>query len=260
MELTKRLRMVADCVTPGSKIADVGCDHAYISIDLTERGTALCSIAMDINQGPLIRAEENIRKHGLSDKIQVRRSDGLESLTPGEADGIILAGMGGALMVKILMQGAECMAQASEVILQPQSEIGKVRQYLHSTGFGIIFENMCIDAGKYYTVIKAKRNPDLKKSTKEVKQVIAGKLTQPEIFQEDSVKDCIFEEYGEYLLRTKHPILREYLEYKKKGIERLLQELSEHSTQKAVFRLEESKRELAGIEEALTWFEKGEIR
>ena len=80
MELSKRLEAVADMVTPGMRLVDVGTDHGYIPIDLVRRGVIPSAIAMDINEGPLQRAKEHIREHGLEDKIQTRLSDGLCNL------------------------------------------------------------------------------------------------------------------------------------------------------------------------------------
>ena len=102
MELSKRLKAVAELVTPGQKIADIGTDHAYIPIWLVEEKRAVSAIAMDINQGPLAKAKENIELHGLSSYIETRLSDGMKKLCPNEADSVIIAGMGGGLVMKIL--------------------------------------------------------------------------------------------------------------------------------------------------------------
>lgn len=239
IELTKRMKMVADCVSKGSKIADVGCDHAYLSIDLIRRGIAKSCIASDVHTGPLIRAEENIKNYGLSDRITLRQSNGLKHIKPNEVDSIIMAGMGGALMIKILSEGSSCTNETTELILQPQSEIGKVRTYLHNTGFQILFEDMCIDAGKYYVVIKAR-----KKDQKE-------DLIQKEIIDRD-----IFEEYGEYLLTCRHSVLKEFLLHRKEYIKRLSEELSLSSTKKATDRYQQLEQELFNIQRALVWFDK----
>lgn len=236
MELTKRMKMVADCVSKGSRIADIGCDHAYLSIDLVRRNIVLSSIASDIHAGPLKRAKENIKQYGLSDQIQIRQSNGLKHLKPNEVDSIVIAGMGGALMIKILSEGSVCTKKATELILQPQSEIGKVRRYLHNTGFQIVFEDMCIDAGKYYVVIKAKKAATAKKD-------------QKALLEED-----IFEQYGEFLLTCRHPVLKEFLLQKEKYLRRLSEELSVCSTEKAMQRYQQLTGELEQIQRAFVWF------
>ncbi|MBQ4515162.1 MAG: SAM-dependent methyltransferase, partial [Clostridia bacterium] len=100
--MTPRLLAIADCVTKGSTIADIGTDHAYIPIYLMQKGIIKKAYAMDINEGPISRAEDNILKFKMDDKIVTRLSDGLKKLELGEADEIVIAGMGGILISEIL--------------------------------------------------------------------------------------------------------------------------------------------------------------
>lgn len=83
MQISERLRAVAGMVSPGCRLADVGTDHAYIPIYLMQNGVIPQAVAMDINQGPLLRATENIRRYGLTGRIETRLSDGLEKLQAG---------------------------------------------------------------------------------------------------------------------------------------------------------------------------------
>ena len=114
MQLSKRLRAVADFVTPQGRLADVGTDHAYVPICLMEEKKISGAIAMDIVDGPLQRARENIAAHHLETQIETRKSDGLEALRPGEVDTIVIAGMGGLLICRILEQGREVAATVPE--------------------------------------------------------------------------------------------------------------------------------------------------
>ena len=134
MQLSKRLSAVAGFVTPGNRLADVGTDHGYVPIYLVETKKIPSAIAMDINEGPLLRAQQHIRDAGLGEYIQTRRSDGADALRPGEADTLILAGMGGPLMERILTQGRLVLEDCREFILQPQSEIREFRKYLQMNG------------------------------------------------------------------------------------------------------------------------------
>jgi tRNA (adenine22-N1)-methyltransferase len=138
-------------------VADVGCDHAYVSIALIKRDIAKHVIAMDVRSGPLEIAKKNVEEYGLVTDIELRLSDGLSKLSPMEVDAIVIAGMGGLLVKKILVEGRdvlECECPP-ELILQPQSDIGEVRKYLHDINYHIVKEMMLIDEGKYYTVIHA---------------------------------------------------------------------------------------------------------
>ena len=109
MELSRRLRMNASFVTPGNRLADVGTDHGYIPIALRLEGVIPSALAMDINPGPLERAKEHIRQFDLETDIHTRLSDGVQALCPGEADSVLIAGMGGALTIKILEAGKDVL-------------------------------------------------------------------------------------------------------------------------------------------------------
>lgn len=190
--LSQRMQMVADMVSKGNVLADIGCDHGFVSIYLLENGICPKVIAMDVNEGPLLRAGEHIKERGLSPYIDVRLSDGMEKLLIGEADSILIAGMGGRLVIKILTDCMEKAKALKEVILQPQSELHLVRQFLNESGFHILEENMVRDNGKYYPAMRA-------------------------VWQEDEQKPLSEKElwYGPLLLQEKNPVLREYLENEK---------------------------------------------
>ena len=150
MQLSKRLQAVADMVTKGYRTADIGCDHGYIAIYLIESGISPLVIAMDINQGPLDQAKENIYKAGYTRQIEVRHSDGANQLMENEVDSIICAGMGGRLTIRIIQADLSKLYNIKELILQPQSEIHLVRRFLSENGFMIVSENMIYEDGKYY--------------------------------------------------------------------------------------------------------------
>ncbi len=155
MQLSARMERLASKVPYGSRLADVGTDHGYIPIALVLRGKISSAVAMDVNPGPLKRAEEHIRGQKLSAYIETRLSDGLTALQAGEADTVLIAGMGGALTVRILKGGAHCLCDVKELILQPQSEIHLVRKWLCENGYRITEEDMVQDAGKFYPIMKA---------------------------------------------------------------------------------------------------------
>ena len=133
---------MASMVTTGGILADIGTDHAYVPIALVQRQKIKGAIAMDINEGPLARAQEHIRAARLEEYIQTRLSDGAEALLPNEADSILIAGMGGELILHILTEGESVCSTAKELILQPQSEIHKVREYLRQHQYKIEDEDI----------------------------------------------------------------------------------------------------------------------
>ncbi len=207
MQLSERLRTVAGAVTPGHALADIGTDHGYVPIYLVKKGVCPRAIAMDVRQGPLDRARANIRQEGLSDLISCRLSDGLEKLSPDEADTIVIAGMGGALTCRILENGAAFLEAGKELVLGPQSEWFKVRHFLQDHRYQISNEWFLKEDGKYYLVIRAVPRRDAE---------YAGHDTER------------YYRYGRILIEERHPVFMEYLEKeydKKKGIlERLKQE------------------------------------
>lgn len=155
MELSKRLKAVADLVSEGRIVADIGCDHGYIPIYLISSGRCPRVIAMDVKKGPLQHARTNIEKSGMKEYIDVRLSDGAAALHEGEADALLLSGMGGRLTNRILSDGFDRLGFFPELILQPQSEIETVRRFLREHGYIIADEDFVAEDGKYYPMIKA---------------------------------------------------------------------------------------------------------
>lgn len=218
MELSKRLKAVAELVTPGMRLADVGTDHGYIPIYLTEAGVIPSAIAMDINKGPLERAKEHIREHRLEGKIQTRLSDGLKNLQMNEADCMIAAGMGGGLVIRILSEERDTAGSLKELILQPQSEIDSVRKYLTEEGYRIVAEDMVYEDGKYYPMMKAV-------------PCMAGAGEIP--YSEEEL------EFGRVLLQQAHPVLGQFLEREMEIQNRILSALESQESVRAKKRMEE---------------------
>ena len=130
MILSKRLLTIASFVPPGGRVADVGTDHGYIPIYLVKNELAVSAIAMDVRSGPLSRAAEHVAEYGLSDRIELRLSDGLDALGAGEADTVVISGLGGPLMMDILERGRQTAETVNCFVLSPQSDIPGVRVFL----------------------------------------------------------------------------------------------------------------------------------
>lgn len=240
LPISKRLKMDAALVTEGAVLADVGCDHAYCSIYLAASGKIRHGIAMDVREGPLARARANIRLYGMEDKLETRLSNGLQSLKPGEADCILIGGMGGALIQDILGRGIGQAAGCKSLVLQPQSEAAALRRYLHKCGWWITAEDMCRDAGKYYTVIRAERMPEG-----------AEMAAVPEYCKDGGGMATAeqAENYGPCLIREKHPVLLEYLRWEYGRKEALARQLSAQASERAAGRLAKVLREKEALHE-----------
>lgn len=229
MELSKRMTAVASMVSKGGRMVDVGTDHAYIPIYLVRNGLVARAIAADIRTGPLSRAKENVMAYGLDKLIDCRLSDGLSQVNHDEVDSIVIAGMGGDLITQILKRGQSVFTTDKELVLQPQSEIYKVRHAIHDMGYKIIEEKMLVDEGKYYVIIKA----------------IKGYQSYYDEYQYY---------YGDYLIRKCDPVLLTYLQKEKSTYESILSDLSSITSERGKFRAQEITKNLVLIKGALEYY------
>lgn len=245
VRLSVRLLTVAGFVRQGSRIADIGTDHGYIPVYLAQTGKIRSALAMDVRTGPLERARAHIEEYkrragrgaaGLDGTshietcpIETRLSDGLKELGPGEADTVIIAGMGGELIMKILEEGRHVWECTDHFILSPQSGLDKVRRYLAEQGFAIRDEAMVKDEGKYYTVMS---------------------VTRGEMRYESQAHYL----YGRILIEKKDSTLREFLDKEAHRIERIIESLGEQEgiaeTRTRIRARGERMEELSWIKEA----------
>lgn len=230
--LSQRLQTIADMVTPGRVVADVGCDHGFVSIYLVQSGIADKVYAMDVRKGPLEGAISHIKEAGLSERIETRLSDGIEKLQAGEADALIIAGMGGKLMQSILERYPEKIKQMKELILQPQSELYQFRKFLRETGLKIVEEKIVLEDGKYYFPMKVVWEDTLRKTT-----------------DEQELEDT----YGPILLQEKSPLFLEYLQWETHTYQGVKEELQKSGNERSKKRLLEIERKLKQIEKAISY-------
>ena len=191
--LSKRLESIAGMVTPGQSVCDVGCDHALVAAYLLAEGITPFAVLLDMNAGPLEKARRHIESRGLSEKVALRRSDGLLGLCLAETDTIIITGMGGRLIQRILTDEPEKVQAAKELILGPQSEVARLRRFLRRSGFQYISEEMLCEDGQFYVFLKLR----------------------PGVSDESAADDDVEtpeDRYGPLLLKNRHPVLQMYLE------------------------------------------------
>ena len=226
MELSKRLQAVADLVSDGMTVADVGTDHGYIPIYLVKNQKSPRAIAMDVNQGPLMRAKEHIEAFNLLQYIDARLSDGVAALREQECECVVIAGMGGALTIKIMTEGETLFKSLKEFVLQPQSEIAKVRQFLCENRYRIVKEDMVFEDGKYYPMMK-----------------VINDVTEAY-----NATECLF---GKCMLEQKHPVLQQFLQKEAHKKETIIRSLEKEAGAHIDVRKQELKNELEGIRDAL---------
>ena len=153
--LDNRLKMCASFVRGGSKLADIGTDHAYLPVWLCRRGVCPSAIAADINPEPLSRGRLTIEEAGMSGKVEARLSDGMKSISADEADDFVLAGMGGELIARIIDDCPYAKAPEKRFIMQPMTRSELLIRFLCENGYSIEKQDCCEAGGKCYTVIAA---------------------------------------------------------------------------------------------------------
>lgn len=232
-QLPKRLETIIERLPASGCLADIGCDHAYVAIEAVRRGKATRALACDVRKGPLQQAAEHILCAGLAGKIETRLSDGLEKVAPGEADTVVVAGMGGPLMERILQGRLE---DFRHFVLSPQSEIPHFRRFLLAEGMQIDEETMLIDEGKYYVILNvSKRAAATEASRDSDDHDVAGEMNVSNDGAQVQTLDTaatvsadsmyVTEEdflYGGRLLRRLDPVLRSFLEKEKTRYEGIL--------------------------------------
>ena len=194
----------------------------------------MTAIAMDVNEGPLIRATEHIMEYALEDRIVIRLSDGFRELRAGEADTAVIAGMGGNLVIRILKEHWNITCSLKECILQPQSEIAKVRAFLLEEGFLFIEEDMALDDEKYYPMMKV---------------VPPSQKRNPEVWTETQLR------FGKLLLEKQHPVLYQYLQREERIHRQILKSLESKDGERIEERKRELEEELLHIREGLEYYE-----
>ena len=190
VQLSDRLTAIAEMVTEGNRLVDVGCDHGYLPVYLMLQHKIPGAIATDVGKGPLTRAQEHIAQYHMEAYIETRLCNGLSEIRSGEGDTLVIAGMGGPLMERILSAGRHALPGFQELILQPQSDIPHFRRFVMQNGYQIVQEEMILEDGKFYPIMK----------------VVQYEGEQPAVWSREE------EMFGRLLLERKHPVLKLYLE------------------------------------------------
>ena len=157
-----RLEVILECVAGAgcNVLADIGTDHAFIPIEAIKRKLAKRVIACDISPGPLEIGQKNVIREGLSEYIKLRLGDGLEPIQPGEADTIIIAGMGGMRILKIISDGLGIINETN-LILQPQHDTRKLRRGLIDLGIEIHREHLAKEGERFYEILCAAKSSEV---------------------------------------------------------------------------------------------------
>ena len=189
MQLDERLAAIAAFVPHGTTLADIGGDHAYLAATLVMEGTARRAVVGDLSAGACAAARRTTQAWRLTREIDVRQGDGLSVLIPGEAEAIVIAGMGGALIAQILDAAPDILADVQTLVLQPMNGAAKLRRWLYEHGWDIVDETLACAGGHLYEIIRAEH----------------GAAEMP---------DDVFLHIGTKIFEKRDPLLREYIETK----------------------------------------------
>ena len=232
IQLSKRLSAIGEMVTEGNRLVDVGCDHGYLPVYLVMNHRIPGAIAADVGKGPLERAREHICRYHMQNYIETRLCDGLSGISTGEGDTLVIAGMGGPLMEKILSDNPEVRDSFQELILQPQSDIPHFRHFLMSNGYRITEEKMILEDGKFYPMMKAIRDQKRNESWTSLEEM-----------------------FGKYLLQEKNPVLQQFLQRELRIRQNILTKLQKAETEETKKRRNEVEEEKQLILAALNIYE-----
>ena len=216
IRLSRRMKAVASMVTAGYTLCDVGTDHGYVPIALVQGNIIPKAIAVDINKGPLARANEHIRANGLTEQITTRLSNGLEAIHDGEVDSIVIAGMGGELVIHILTAGETVCRSAKQLILQPQAD-----------------EDMILEDGKYYPMFRC---------------VPCADNSAWDNMDETTVTVCDL--YGPVLIKNGNPVLRKFLVREHHKLAAIMQQLRTQEMSDSIMDRIEQINEMMAYNEA----------
>jgi tRNA (adenine22-N1)-methyltransferase len=229
MILSERLSRIASYVPGELVVADIGTDHALLPIYLVLQEIASHVIACDISSGPLESARANIYLYKLTEKIEIRQGDGLEPLNRGEADVIIISGMGGAKIRDILETSPDVLDEVVRIILQPQRGAGIVRRWLFAHNWEVIDEDLVLENDNYYEIIIAEHTMNVGVFA------IDKNLGR----QEEELLDV-----GPRLVEKKHPLLIPFLQEKIKLAENVLKSLRQAKTPAGKIMCQEWRRKI----------------
>jgi len=208
MKLSNRLIAIANFIPKNSIVADIGTDHGYIPVYLVENNIAKKVIGTDISKGSLDKIIDYIKTLNLEHIIDARLGDGLEVIKPYEVDTVIIAGMGGLLIRDILEKNKEVTDSIANFILQPMVAAKELRQYLVDNNFEIIEEELVKEDGKYYEIIFAKKGKSY-------------------------IEKEIYYEISPLLIKKKHPLLREFIQFRLRELENIIEEIKDINTEKS---------------------------
>jgi tRNA (adenine22-N1)-methyltransferase len=233
IEISARLYSIAKLIPAGLRVADIGSDHAYLPTYLVQTGKSPFVVAGEVNEGPYNAAKKQIEEAGLQKYVQVRKGDGLSVLREGEADVIVIAGMGGGLITQILQEGRDKLKKAKQLVLQPNVGEELVRSFALEHGWQLIAEEMVEEDDHIYEILS----------------FVQGDGHLP--YRQQIYPFHLLLKMGPYLLQQQGPIFRKKWQRELKKMENILAQLAKSANPSAMEKRERLRKEYEEIKEVI---------
>lgn len=230
MNLSERLLAIISFVKEKSIVADIGTDHGYIPVYLLENNISKKAIASDISSSSLKKAEDYVGLKGLKNDVETRSGNGLDVIRPYEVDTVIIAGMGGHLIIDILENNFKKAETINNFILQPMVASKELRKYLYEHNFTIVDEKIILEEDKYYEIIYAK-------------------------WGKEFIEDEIYYEISKILLERRDLLLKDFIENKVLQIDQIINTINLETSEKAQMRIDELLAKKTKYKEVLSLYE-----
>lgn len=267
LKLSFRLLALAQMVPPGTRVADIGTDHAFLPCYLLLKKISPFVIGVDVHRGPYTKACATVCAYNLKDSIELRLGNGLAVISPAEVDTVIIAGMGGTTIRDILAKSPEVTTTLKKLILQPMTGAEAVRSWLYQQGWRITEEELIYEDNQYYQVIGAEKNQTREWETNQ--KVAKQRKLEQEEFEQEALGKSVQEQkdnkyftallkelapaYGPLLLKNRHPLLPGLLEKDIAGLQDILLELAKSNNEEAKKRYREYLLKVEKLKELKEW-------
>jgi tRNA (adenine22-N1)-methyltransferase len=247
--LSHRLQSIADKVPAGSRMADIGSDHALLPSYLAERNHIVYAVAGEVNDGPLEAAQKQVKQINMGHIVDVRKGNGLEVLKPREVEVITIAGMGGSLITQILSEGLNKLEGVRQLILQPNVGEDAVRLWLLEHKWFLAEEEILSEDGKIYEIMNAVKLPDAD-SLNQVLYAIANKTCG------SLLNKAMLVRLGPHLITNPTPVFFRKWENELDKLHKICQRLTNSKSAVSRLKLEGFQRDIAEMREVLQCLQK----
>ena len=148
-----RIAAIAGLVPPCRGVCEVGYDRGLILWTLLHARPDVHAIGVEIQPES---ATSTPIPPPLAGRVELRTGDGLAPMAPGEVDGVILAGLGGRTIARILESRPDVVAPLEFIVTCPSHLEADLRPALRRLGFGIADERIVFDRGRFYEIVLAR--------------------------------------------------------------------------------------------------------